>query len=314
MTGNCYIARRTSDASKTNNTTLGDDTELVVALAANTHYTFFAPLLITGNSSADFKCALTVPSGTTGYYGPVGNYDNGSYSGWHSNSVGNYPSATLSESSTIVQQILGTGNPTGLMLAGQLLTSSTADDLAIQWAQNSTNGTATTVKQGSRLVVLDQGGSSGETIEHYVKASDTSRSSTTTIADDPDLQFSIGANEAVLVIANLMVDSSSQTPDFKFAWAGPTGTTGYHGIIDTFTSGIGSFALAESSALTTLYSHSTTISTGVQSLSARQGLSVVSVIESSSTTGTVRLQWAQNTSNGTATVLKSYTSMTVYRG
>jgi len=135
---------KSANKTVTSSTTLQNDNELLYAMDANTNYIFEMMLLITGATAGDMKFALTVPSGgdlrasgfgpfsgTTSLYGPI------SSSGGTISSVETY----------------GTTNPTMVFVKGVVMNGSTAGDLQLQWAQNASSATATTVYAKSYLKV-----------------------------------------------------------------------------------------------------------------------------------------------------------------
>ncbi len=63
-------AVKTADQTNTT-TTIADDTELQIALAASTNYEGYANLIVNTSTAGDFKLQFSVPSGTTGYWSAI---------------------------------------------------------------------------------------------------------------------------------------------------------------------------------------------------------------------------------------------------
>lgn len=141
-------APKNSNQSIASNTTLQNDTALFVPVLANKTYEFALRLLYNGvgGGGGELKFGWSVPSGTTMVWGL------------------NYAVApTLglalvygTQSSVLAGGANGTGNPLPLWMSGFITTSGTTGNVQFQWAQNTSNATATTVMIGSRLIAWDQ--------------------------------------------------------------------------------------------------------------------------------------------------------------
>lgn len=138
-------AVKTADQSVTSSTTLVNDTQLLVAVAASATYRLDALIYYTGGTtgSSDLKLGWTVPAGTT----ITGGAD----------SVAN-PLAVaqvfMTQSSVLFSATNGAGNPFPISLWGTVVTSGTAGNLQLQWAQNTSSATSTIVKTASLLTLL----------------------------------------------------------------------------------------------------------------------------------------------------------------
>lgn len=129
------LVRVAADTSVVSSTTLVDGVGAVAAVEADAFYWWRLHLHFTGNATGDIKVAWTVPTGATGFWGLVG--------------------------ATVGVAAYGDANPlttidganTLAVLDGFLDTSSTAGNLQLRFAQNTSNGTATVVKAGSLLSV-----------------------------------------------------------------------------------------------------------------------------------------------------------------
>lgn len=130
------MARATADTSKTSNTTLGNVTGLAVAVAASTEYALDGYLAYTGNSTGDIKFAWTIPTGLTGHWG---------ISSDDTTTPGDLKTSIATAYTTVITAGGGSLNAT---VKGYMLTSN-AGTLQLQFAQNTSDGTATVVKAGS---------------------------------------------------------------------------------------------------------------------------------------------------------------------
>lgn len=140
------------------------------------------------------------------------------------------------------------------------------------------------------------------------KTGSTSRTSTTTLADDPDLQLAVLANAVYEFHGNYRYDGDA-AGDIKLAHVGPASATlSYHNIGQT----VGAAAvtdIATSSALniTTAYSW------GCRGAAAEFILDFHGLLVVAGTAGTFKVQFAQNTSNGVATRLLADSFMRLTR-
>jgi hypothetical protein len=139
-----------------------------------------------------------------------------------------------------------------------------------------------------------------------VKASDTSRTSTTTLANDPDLTLAVAAN--CTYVFDMYLDFEGDTTgngDLKWKWAVPASTTMRFGIAYSTTSP----AVSVSNSFT----QASTVSAASNGAGTLQGLSARGTIVTSAAAGNVVLQWAQNTSSGTATIVHAQSHLYAFR-
>lgn len=130
----------------TSSTTFQDDNELFVPVAANATYRFDILLLHSSGTTGKIKIQFTAPAGASTAWGVIG-----VNSAVTSSTVVTdlaMPSRVLSDT-----LVLGGGNLTGTtaLISGSITTSSTAGNLTLQWAQNTSDGAATQVRAGSTL-------------------------------------------------------------------------------------------------------------------------------------------------------------------
>ncbi|MDT3395428.1 hypothetical protein RKE29_01975 [Streptomyces sp. B1866] len=139
-------AYKTADESLSSSTTLQNDDQLAVPVAANALYRVDLFLIYSSDVSADFKLDFTTPSGSTMRWTPQGPAP--SASGTDGSLV--FQVRTGSESAVLG----GTGSGVAAAAAGSLSTGGTAGTLQVRWAQNSSSVTTTTVRLGSLLTLL----------------------------------------------------------------------------------------------------------------------------------------------------------------
>jgi hypothetical protein len=131
------------DQTVNNSSTLVNDDELTVALSANKRYMIWMNVFFVSSNTPDFKCSLTLPSGTTQ---KVISNDLHGFS--TSEGFTDDPTTTTVQSLTITAEF-------SLIFQGYVLTSGTAGNLTLQWAQASADASDTDVKAGSSLIVFE---------------------------------------------------------------------------------------------------------------------------------------------------------------
>ncbi len=136
-------AEKGSDQPVTSSTTLVNDSALVIPVAASATYDFDLQLFYKGftTGSGDIKIAWSLPSGAT----LVGGGD------FIANPLGVTQLFYTQATASIFSASNGTANPQPIRTWGTLVTSTTAGNMQLQWAQNTSSGTATTVMTGSVL-------------------------------------------------------------------------------------------------------------------------------------------------------------------
>lgn len=145
------FVRKTANESVTSSTVLQADDHLFIALEANTIYTMLCFIGYVGNDTGDIKFAWGIPAGTTMDWFAIGG---------DSLDAGFAAGATRGETQFFAS-LNQTTNPTGsidytastsslaVLGIGMVRTTGTAGNLTLNWAQNTSNGTATTVAAGS---------------------------------------------------------------------------------------------------------------------------------------------------------------------
>jgi len=136
------IADKTADQPVTSSTVLVNDSALVIPVVANARYKVELEILYKGGTTggSDIKVAFSVPSGATiaGRAITV------------ANPLG-VATGFINQSSVLFSATNGTGNPLACACVFTFTTSATPGNLQIQWAQNTSSATATTVMAGSSL-------------------------------------------------------------------------------------------------------------------------------------------------------------------
>lgn len=139
-----------------------------------------------------------------------------------------------------------------------------------------------------------------------VKPSDTPRSSTTTMTNDPDLVLPLGGNSTYEITGVIFYDGpTAGSSDLKFTFTVPSGSNGQ------YFAGHQNLSGAFAGAFQNNWTDTVTANTnGVGTIMcvAIQGIEVTG-----GSAGNLTLQWAQNTSNGTNTHVKAQSYLVATR-
>lgn len=136
---------------------------------------------------------------------------------------------------------------------------------------------------------------------HVVKASDESVTSSTTLQDDDEIQFTVEAN-ATYRVSGVVWFGADPAGDMKLAFAGPTSATFVW---------VGMSGNSAAAAVTTsVHIDQQTISSslvlgGVTANTTILAAPLDGILTVSSTAGTFKMQFAQNSSSATATTVKA---------
>jgi hypothetical protein len=134
--------RKSSNQSVTSSTTLVNDSQLKFAIAANETFIFNVWLWVyTADGTPDIKLTMTGPSGSTLYWSP---------STYYATADGTNALGTVN-AGTVTLNAFSDANERNQLYFGSILNGGTAGDVQLQWAQNTSSGTATTVKAGSYI-------------------------------------------------------------------------------------------------------------------------------------------------------------------
>lgn len=132
-------AIKPADTQRANTTTLAADPDIVIPVATSCNYQITGIIVYdggTGGTEGDFKWTFNVPSGCSGYYGYSRNNLSASYTG----------AFTSAWTDTNTAQTTGVGTFMTVTISGMLATASTAGNLVLSWAQNSSTSANTRVR------------------------------------------------------------------------------------------------------------------------------------------------------------------------
>lgn len=133
-------ATLTSDAAtQTSDTVVA--TEFTFTLSANKSYILDGFLIVTGGATGDMRCNLDGPSGVTVTHAYA--------------SSGTDLVVTGDNTDGKCVEIIG-GTDNVIAVGGSIINSTNAGSLAWKWAQNTSNGTGTTVKAGSWMRIMER--------------------------------------------------------------------------------------------------------------------------------------------------------------
>ena len=142
--GEVRHAYKTANESVTSSTTLQDDDDLSLSVTTSAVYALEAVLVFDGATGGDIKYAVSVPASAT----CVG-ARNSIYAAAASE-ADDY-TAILSETTGWPAGCLGVGSPSVAVLKGIVTTAGSSGNVKIQWAQNTSSGTATRMLAGAYL-------------------------------------------------------------------------------------------------------------------------------------------------------------------
>lgn len=139
------VKYKTAQQDLTSDNTLNNDADLVVAVAASTKYRVNGTVRFFSASGApDAQMAFTVPTGTTMDI-MVDTVRNGA--------AGDTAFLNTSGTGTGLL-VIGAGGDAVVHFSGVIQVSTTAGNLQLQWAQNTSDGTATSMNRGSWMSIL----------------------------------------------------------------------------------------------------------------------------------------------------------------
>lgn len=134
---------KASDQTVNNSTTLVDDNDLTVSIAANETVVIVGHIIFESNSTADFKHQFTGPSGSDGSFGIGGPRE---LTGGGLGGTGFYAlNASIPTS--------GHGGPASQSVFGVVRNGGTSGNITLQWAQNTADASDTKVLADSFLIV-----------------------------------------------------------------------------------------------------------------------------------------------------------------
>lgn len=140
----------------------------------------------------------------------------------------------------------------------------------------------------------------GASFSKAFKSADTSRASTTTLADDPDLSFASVAAGTYRWDCYLYFRSASATPDAKFGMRISNAATIS---LYSYTEFEETAGISAASSVNATFATSPAAQTFALSVNANEAVVITGMVVVASSS-TLAVQWAQNTSDATATLLK----------
>lgn len=142
--------RKTADTERSATTTYADDPHLVFAAEANAVYQMWGWIKYFADPTPDIKIQFSVPSGCLGEWAW-----NMPGSGTLTTGTVGYSIRTETNDVSSGRTGYGTSDSTHMTpMGGTFRMSSTAGNIALQWAQNTSNATATTLYTDSFLIFL----------------------------------------------------------------------------------------------------------------------------------------------------------------
>lgn len=141
--------------------------------------------------------------------------------------------------------------------------------------------------------------------------SDSSRTSTTTLTDATGLGLSLEAS-AEYAVEGYLAYTAGATGDMKVAFTAPSGATGHWAIYPIATASTGSIGDLDARRQTAFGAATTQAAGGSGSFSGDLMCPVFGYIKTTGA-GTLQLQVAQNTSDGTATIIRTGSWLMAWR-
>ena len=134
---------------------------------------------------------------------------------------------------------------------------------------------------------------------------------TTTVTDVTSLGLSLSANAVYELSGLLLCTATGNTPDIKFVWTFPAGTTLAYAMNGPQTGSTVTINSGEYLAITTSTSGSGTISIGATT--TQMGTILRGVVVTSGTAGTLQLRYSQNTSDPATITVKAQSYISARR-
>lgn len=132
------------------------------------------------------------------------------------------------------------------------------------------------------------------------KSSDEIVNNSAVFQNDEELLMSLAASARFRFFCRLLYNSGT-TPDLKFQWTYPSGTTMLYTGLCTVAGAFNQFQFTEAAG------------GSIDGVAANTAALLFGTITTSSTPGTLTLQWAQNTANASDTTLRAGSFLEVVR-
>jgi hypothetical protein len=137
------IARKASNETVTSSTVMQADNDLILPVGTTDAWQFEFSLWVTADPAGDIAMRFTFPASGTFAAHSVG--------GLQSTIDFHQFGATTSPTSTRTTQVTSATNPDYIAVRGMYLGGGTSGNVALEWAQGTSNGVATTVRANSAL-------------------------------------------------------------------------------------------------------------------------------------------------------------------
>jgi hypothetical protein len=140
------IARKTSDQSVTSSTTMVNESALIAPMAANEVWFLRYTILYTAAAAGDLNVTFTLPSGGTIAF---------CYNSWPDSGGTidtNVWTGTASPNASRSFNGISTTVPSALVIEGVFINGGSSGDVRLQFAQVTSNATASTIKTNSALI------------------------------------------------------------------------------------------------------------------------------------------------------------------
>ena len=135
------VGIKSGDQTISSQTTLINDADMRVAVAANATYEFKVYLRYSSGTGQDWKSSFNVPAGAIARFQFLGRDISGNFAG----------DAEYTAASTITSQGRGVGVLSNAQFLGTVVTAGTAGNFIFQWSQNTSGAFNTTLYQYSYL-------------------------------------------------------------------------------------------------------------------------------------------------------------------
>lgn len=161
-----------------------------------------------------------------------------------------------------------------------------------------TAGQVLTVNAGATALEYQTPSTGSSGWQVIVKPTNETRVSTTTLADDTDLKFTMDANTVYAIRIHVFYTLENTGGNFKFGINGPSGAT----LVRTQAFRMAAGSSSDStSAVEAGYAWSRGVSTGAITSDGKVRLYII--VQNGATAGTFAFQWAQNTSDVDDTIV-----------
>ena len=139
-----------------------------------------------------------------------------------------------------------------------------------------------------------------------VKPTDTGRSNTTSMTNDPDLALTLQGSATYMISGVIFYDGpSAGSSDIQWTFNPPTGAAGKYWCARQNLSG------AYAGAFTFFWTDTVTANTN--GVSSNMVVPITGILAMGSSSGTLHFLWSQNTSNGTNTHVQNNSFLTAQR-